>query len=256
MNHRIALYLSGKYPGSFTTPDKLLFMDSLQAISGREFSDDKIKMFWMFWQVDEYEFYLSFLNKVQRSFPDNYIELLYKLKIPSDIIGKSEGVFDHDAFMENLIAVEKITQSQSKWKAFEDFLKNMFDKIEWLSVLDIKQEDDEQIDVIVKNNINRPFWIGLQSSIILIEAKNWSTSTPTATLNTLRWKIGWHKNFARIWIVVALKWFTSEVDKNLVRDWSSDNIIVPINWDDIKAMLQGKEDPVLRLENKLTDAFK
>jgi hypothetical protein len=65
-----------------------------------------------------------------------------------------------------------------------------------------------------------------------------------------------HKNFSRIWIVVALTWFTSEIEKNQLRDWAWEKILVAIDWNDIEEMLINKEEPILWLENKITDAFR
>lgn len=255
-NHWIALYLCWKYPWLYKTPDKLLFIESLQQISQKEFSDEKIKLFWLFWQVDEYEFYLSFLNKIERNFKSEYIELIDKLAIPEEIVGKISRIFDYTYFKDKLNVLKSITNSQKKWTAFEIFLKELFNKIQWFEVLNVEQSSDEQIDLIVKNNINRPFWISLQTSLILVEAKNRTKNTSTEVLNTLRWKMDWHKNFSRIWVVIALNWFTSEVEKNQLRDWSWDKILVAIDWNDIEKMLNNKENPIIWLENKITDSFK
>ena len=255
-NHWIALYLCGKYPWLHKTPDKLLFMDSLSHISSKDFSDEKFKMFWMFWTVDEYEFYLSFLNKVERDYKDNYIELIGKLDIPDEIKNKLKTIFNHNYFLQELNNLKTITHSQTKWTAFENFLKELFWKIDWLTVINSKPASDEQIDLIIKNNINTPFCISLHSPLIIVEAKNHEKNTPTEVINTMRWKLCWHNNLSRVWIIISLNWFTSEVEKNQIRDWAWDKVLVAIDWNDIEEMLTNKEDPILWIENKITEAFK
>lgn len=255
-NHWIALYLVGKYPGLPYTPDKLLFIDSLQTISPKDFSDEKIKMFGLFGQIDEYEFYLSYLNKLQRDFPENFNQFLRIVSIPDTIINISEKIFSHFTFLEEFSALQNITETTKKGKAFEDFLKKMFNAIDGLEVLEIKQSPDEQIDLIIKNNINRPFWIYLNNPIFIGEAKNWTDKTPTSVLNTLRGKMDGHSNFSHIGFVIALNGFTERIENNIVRDGGGKKIIVPINGDDIGALLRRKLDPIDWLENKITDAFK
>lgn len=256
-NHWIALYLTGKYPGYFYTPDKLLFIDELQAINPLSFSDEKIKLFGMFGKVNEYEFYLSFLNKLERSFNGQYNDFLDRIKIPKDIIDIFiQPSFNHKKFLEKFNILKSITDVTKKGIAFEDFLKEMFDEFNGLEVVNISNPSDEQIDIILKNNVERPFWISLRSSLLIGEAKNWKAKTNTEVFNTLRGKMDGHKNFCRVGFVIALNGFTSEVEKNSIRDGSGEKIVIPIIGDDISKLLIEEIDPIDWMENIIIKVFK
>jgi hypothetical protein len=257
-NHWLALYLTGKYPGYFKTPDKLLFIDKLQEINPTTFSDEKVKLFGMFGQVDEYEFYLGFINKVERNFPTEFSNFTKALEIPQEILDKinKNKTFNHTELLEEFIRLKWDTDSTTKWKWFEVFLEKFFWSIQWLEVIKIEQAEDEQIDLVIKNNINRPFWSQLGSPLILWEAKNWTSKTNTAVFNNLRGKLSWHKNFSKIWIVIAMNEFTWVVEQNLMRDGASDSIIFPIRGKEIEDLLTSREDPIVWLEERLTWAFK
>ena len=255
-NHWVALYLSGKYPGFFRTPDKLFFIDSLQSINPTAFSDEKIKMLGLFGLVDEYEFYYSFLNKIERDFSDQFIEFLDILNVPKEIRNIWKVSFNHIQLLNEFKITKGEQNSQAKGKAFEEFLKKFFGSIEGLEVIEIKQASDEQIDLVLKNNVNRPFWIQLGSPLFIGEAKNWTNKTPTEVFNTLRGKMDGHKNFSRIGIVIAMKGFTEEVSKNLIRDGAGEKIIFPITGDNIESLLISKIDPIDWLEEKITWAFR
>ncbi len=255
-NHWLALYLSGKYPRFFKTPDKLLFIDALQSINPNSFSDEKIKMFGMFGQVNEYEFYLSFLNKVERTFSENFPTLLSRLQIPKEIQDKCLKFFDHNSLLQEFEKVEADDDKTTKGKAFEGFLNRFFDAMDGLEVINIEQAKDEQIDLVIKNNINRPFWAQLGSPLFIGEAKNWTKNTPTEVFNTLKGKMDGHKNFSRIGIVIAMKDFTSVIDQTIMRDGAGDKIIFPITGENIRKLLVSKQNPIDWLEEQLTNAFR
>ncbi len=257
-NHWLALYLTGKYPGYFHTPDKLLFIDELQAINPTTFSDEKIKMFGMFGQVDEYEFYLSFLNKVERNFADKFSPFLQSLNIPKEIIAQSiKKIFNHTFLLQEFQKVKADTNTTTKGKAFEGFLKIFFDNMDGLEVVEIeRQASDQQINFILKNNVNRPFWISLGSSLLIGEAKNWKDKTPTKEIATLSDKVNDHKNFSCIGVFVAMNGFTEELDETQKRKGSSEKIIIPIQGDHIETLLTERQDPIDWLEERIIAAFK
>lgn len=255
-NHWIALYLTGKHPGHFRTPDKLLFIDSLKVVSPTEFSDEKIKLLAMFGQVDEYEFYLSHIAKVEREFPGKLGAFMSSLGIPDEIRGDEVSFFDRKALLEDFELVRADSNTTTKGEAFEVFLKKFFASIPGLEVLNIEQASDEQIDLIIKNNVDRPFWMHLNSPILLGEAKNWSKNTPTAVLHELRGKMDGHRNFSKIGIVIALNGFTKEAEKNQARDGAGEKIMIKITGADIADLLSGASDPLDWLETRIVDAFR
>ena len=66
-NQEIALQLAGKGV-PYKVPDKLLFIDTLQELNPKEFSDEKLSRLCWFGIINEVEFYLTMLNKIERDF--------------------------------------------------------------------------------------------------------------------------------------------------------------------------------------------
>lgn len=257
-NHWLALYLTGKYPGFFHTPDKLLFIDELQAINPSTFSDEKIKMFGMFGQVDEYEFYLSFLGKVERNFTDKFVLFLEKLNIPKEIRDQSiKKFFDHDLLLQEFQKVKADKGKTTKGKTFEEFLKTFFDAIDGLEVVEIKQASDEQIDLVIKNNVDRPFWYQLNSPLFLIEAKNHKDKIGTQDIEVLENRVSnKHANFTKLGLFFAVNGFTEPTEELQKRNGGRNFIISHILGEDIEKLLTEKQNPIDWLEERIISAFR
>ena len=224
---------------------------------------EKLSFFWEQANKFEEEFYRLVFEKFYSQSKKDELEkaklnkLLQELNL-LDLIERTW--FNYEKLLQEFNSITKTKtksgDSQIKWKQFEEFLKNLFNSINWFEIIDIKQAEDEQIDLVIKNNINKPFWLNLKSPVILWEAKNWSSRTSTEVINTLRWKLVWHSNLSKIWFVIAMNWFTKVVDSNLLRDWASDSrIIVAITWEDIKKMLSKKINPLYWLEWLIMKSF-
>lgn len=226
----------------------------------------KITFFWN--QAKEYEeefYYLVFELLYSKASKDEsektkLTKFIKDLSIPSDITGEQTN-FDYEWLKTQFEKINKwktwIKQgdSQAKWKEFESFLKNFFNSIYWFEIVSIKQASDEQIDLVIKNNVDRPFWINLGTSLIIWEAKNRTKTTGTDVFAVLKSKVLEHRNFSNLWIVFAINGFSSEVEENMKRDWALWVIMVAITWDDISSMLTNKENPIDWLERKITDSF-
>lgn len=255
--HWLALYLTGKYPGKAITPDKVRFFDVLQRLNPTVFSDDKIRLYDI---KDDFELYFSFLWKVERDFPSDYGNFLLEIGIPEDLIQISvlfprrELKKDFEE-LKNMSLLKTKNSSQKKWKALEDFLRKFFWFMPGIWIHEIKQAKDEQIDLILKNNVNRPSWIQLQSPLIMWEAKNYDKNTGTDVLNTLDGKINNHENFVRVGFVIALNDFTAPTEIQLVRK-NGKHILVLINGAQIEQLLDSSIDPIDWLEEKIFDSFK
>lgn len=226
----------------------------------------KITFFWN--QAKEYEeefYYLVFELLYSKASKDDSEKIklskfIKDLSIPSDTIGEQIS-FDYEWLkteFENILnfkAKKSDWTAQKKWKQFEEFLKSFFNNIEWLEIINVKYASDEQIDLVLKNNVNKPFWINLWSSLIVWEAKNRIDKTDTATIKQFRTTLSDHENFSKLGFFFAMNWFTSEVEKTLLKASAKGQIIVTITWDDIRKMLTSKENPIDWLEKKITDSF-
>lgn len=103
MNHWIALYLTGKYPGRYLVPDKLRFIDAAFEAFPSEFSDAKVRLIE---NLSEYEFYFTVLNKIERLSREKYNDFLIKLEVPSVLnnpVNVDEKIYDADVIAKFLL---------------------------------------------------------------------------------------------------------------------------------------------------------
>lgn len=256
---KIALYLSGKIPPDYIKFSRLEFFEHLETIY--EFDISKQEFYWR--QAKEYEEELYFLvidylhgksvkDKNQKVKFDGFIK---KLGIPDEVLGTSN--IDYVSLKNDWDKLKLETNSQTKWKLLEDFLEELFNSIPWLEVAKKNlNNEDEEIDLVLKNNIPSPFFQSLKSPVILVEAKNWQTNIPTKETRNFTMKCDDHKNLTRVWIFVSVNWFTEVHDDLLKRAWSKDYIPVLISWEDIDGFLDSWIPLVNFLENKIVDSLK
>jgi hypothetical protein len=75
---------------------------------------------------------------------------------------------------------------------------------------------DEEIDLVVRNHVDDPFWQALRSPLILVECKNWTAPVGTKEVRDFETKLRDHP-LAQVGIFVALNGFTGEVKSALLR---------------------------------------
>jgi hypothetical protein len=109
---------------------------------------------------------------------------------------------------------------------------------------------DEEVDLVVKNNINRPFWLAFSSPVFFIECKNWSTPVGSKELRDFEVKLRNHAKLAKIGFFVSLNGFTSEVESELKRMGRDAYHIVLINRHDIDDYLSSSADFFTWLEKR------
>jgi hypothetical protein len=180
-------------------------------------------------------------------------KLLKELNLPSEIYNISKW-FNYEWLkteFDNIIKTKTDKdswESQTKWKQFEVFLENLFNEIDWLEVTKINQAEDEQIDLVIKNNIDKPFWLNFKSPVIIWEAKNHSTNMWTRDIKSFITTLRSHNNLSKIWFFISMKWFAKTTDTTIKVEWPTDKIIVKISWDDIKILLENELNPLDWLE--------
>jgi restriction endonuclease Mrr len=89
----------------------------------------------------------------------------------------------------------------------------------------------EEIDLVLKNNVDRPFWSALDSPLIFVECKNWSSSVGAAELRDFEMKLLNHGPLARVGFFVAPGGFTEGARTELRRGGRSDHTVVLIDGD-------------------------
>ena len=260
---KISLYLSGK-TSPYEKFSRLEFFDYLEDIF--DYKLEKIDFYWKQAKEFEEEFYHLVFDKLySKSKKDEWEKgkldkLLQELDLPNEIYNISKW-FNYELLkteFDNIIKTKTDKdswESQTKWKQFEVFLEKLFNGIDWLEVTEINQADDEQIDLVIKNNIDKPFWLNFKSPVIIWEAKNWSVNTPVKEIAILSDKLWDHNNFSKIGFFIAMNWFTKPTEQKLERKWWWDKIIVKITWKNIEKLLIEKLNPLKWLEWLVMKSF-
>ena len=107
------------------------------------------------------------------------------------------------ARIENLYSRMLKADSRQKGKALEDFTQEVFKAIKGLSVIGSnKRLRAEELDIVLKNDINRGFWRFVGSPIIG-ECKNWSSKVSAREISVLLKKLESISPDAKTGIIIA-----------------------------------------------------
>lgn len=134
-----------------------------------------------------------------------------------------------------------IGDANEKGRALEDAIEMLFRLGSGL-VLQEKRvtTGDEEIDLVYRNNVNRPFWLNHQSPLLFVECKNWSANVGASEIRNFEGKLRNHRG-ARIGLMIAGVGFTTEVDNALRRQSREDFHITLISVDAILAFCRNDQ---------------
>jgi len=82
MNHWIALYLSGQYPGYYKLPNRFDVLFKIKQLDSTNFNDSLLSLLQ---NKGDLEFYNTLLETFQEIHPDQYEDLLNRLNIPQKV---------------------------------------------------------------------------------------------------------------------------------------------------------------------------
>jgi restriction endonuclease Mrr len=126
-------------------------------------------------------------------------------------------------------ALPRARTPDEKGRVLESLLAALFSGERELEIAERRYSTgDEEIDLIVKNNVDRPFWHALDSPLIFIECKNWSTPVGAAEIRDFEGKMTNHAPLCRVALFVAARGFTSDAFTQLVRA-SRDHVLVLVD---------------------------
>lgn len=132
--------------------------------------------------------------------------------------------------------------SYEKGLNLEIFTATLVDSIKGLSIIEKNLRSEfEELDLIVKNNINNPFIQTLNSPILLIECKNWSTPVGVDEARVFESKIRELGKRANIGMFVAINGVTSAFKKHLNNIKREDYTIVVITYTDINELIYSSD---------------
>jgi hypothetical protein len=154
-------------------------------------------------------------------------------------------------------ALIKEPHKNKKGKRLEEFSTQLFSFDQGLVVDSVNHPtENEEIDLILKNKINDPFWIQLNSPFIFIECKNWSSSVGSPEIKLFKSKVDDHKNVVRVGFMISVNGFAKGLTVEQIRAVSQDKILCGIEGKDIEFFLNSKTSLIEFLEEFITRSIK
>lgn len=251
---KIALELSGKVAPDYKKYNRLEFMEYLEEI------------FWL--SLDKIEFYRRQAKEYEEDFYFLILDLLYNKSLKDD---NEKIKFDkliqniNNQFLYNTISnlwnewdiVKKETDKYKKWQSLEIFLEKLLSYISWFEIIERNLRlEDEEFDLVIKNNSTRPFIQNFNTPLILLEAKNWINKIEAKEFNAFKWKLSNHKNLVKLWIFVSMSWFTSWVSLSQIRANAAGENIIIITWEDIEDLINNNKNIDEWFETKIISWLK
>jgi hypothetical protein len=127
----------------------------------------------------------------------------------------------------------KVASPHEKGRALEELMRVIFGTPVGLEVIATRYSTgDEEIDLVVKNNIERPFWSALDSPLVFVECKNWSSAVGAPEIRNFEVKMMNHP-LARVGFFVAPGGFTDGARTEQRRGSRSDYTVVFIDGGDL-----------------------
>jgi restriction endonuclease Mrr len=139
--------------------------------------------------------------------------------------------------------------AQAKGEALEELMAAVFSITPQLQVVErTYSTGDEEIDLVVKNNVDRPFWHGLGSPLLFVECKNWSKPVGAPEVRNFEVKLQNHAPLARVGILVAPGGFTSEVSNAIRRSSRDQYTLALVRGRDLTDLTRGSKSVLDWLE--------
>lgn len=146
------------------------------------------------------------------------------------------------------------TGAQAKGEALEGLMGAAFSIKPHLQVVQRRYSTgDEEIDLVVKNNVGRPFWTGLGSPLLFVECKNWTARVGAPEIRNFEGKLANHAPLARIGILVAPGGFTTEAVSAVKRSSREARTIALVDHEDLEALAHGAQTVLEWLEEQLCE---
>jgi hypothetical protein len=150
----------------------------------------------------------------------------------------------------------KKTDAYIKGKILEDLMEIIFSSIKGLEIIDKRMSNgDEEIDLTIKNNIDKTFWSSLSSPCFFVECKNWSTKINSKEIRDFETKMRNHKRLVKVGFFISYNGFTKEAIIELKRASRDEYHVVTIDGNDIKNLASSKIDTLAWLEMLVTKFY-
>lgn len=140
-------------------------------------------------------------------------------------------------------------ESQRKGKALETLIAALFSSVEGFNVIGSNvNTQTEEIDVAIRNESNHPIW-QKEGSLILVECKNWHSKRVGKNEFVLfKEKIENRAGRCRLGFLICTETFADTVTKEMLRSSKTDLLVVPIDGEKLRQLVQSQNRNQLLLE--------
>lgn len=150
-----------------------------------------------------------------------------------------------------LDALPNARTADEKGRALEMVLDAVITGDEQLQIVERRYSTgDEEIDLLVKNNVERPFWLALNSPLIFFECKNWSGSVGSKEVRAFEGNLLNHAAICRVGVLVAANGYSSEAFDQVKRA-SRDRVLVLITLADLESAFRSGAPVATWLEEQI-----
>ena len=141
-------------------------------------------------------------------------------------------------FPELIDRVKKEKDSNIKGRLLEELMHKFFSFVKGFEVIERLKTETEEIDLVIFNKSTIPLW-QKESSLILVECKNWSGKCGKNELVVFKEKIINRKGRAKIGFFISWNGFAKTFTKEDLRSSQGDILIVPVTGKNIIEALSG-----------------
>ncbi len=135
-------------------------------------------------------------------------------------------------FPELIERVENERNSNAKGRLLEELMCKFFSFVKGFEITERLKTETEEIDLVILNKATSSIW-RKESSLILVECKNWSGKCGKNELVVFKEKIVNRKGRAKIGFFVSWNGFTETFTKEDLRSSQSDILVIPVTGKDV-----------------------
>lgn len=147
-------------------------------------------------------------------------------------IANEYSSFKSFEFPEIIDRVESEKDSNIKGRLLEELMHKFFSFVDGFEIIERLKTETEEIDLVILNKSAIPIW-QKESSLILVECKNWSSKCGKNELVIFKEKIANRKGRAKIGFFVSWNGFAGTFTKEDLRSSQGDILIVPVTGKDV-----------------------
>jgi CheY-like chemotaxis protein len=135
-------------------------------------------------------------------------------------------------------AVETETDPNRKGKLLEDLMVLLFKTIPGFRHASARRRnEEEEIDVVIRNESVDPFWVNERTSYILAECKNWTRPAGATEIRSFLWKLSRKFNRSRLGLFIAPGGFSGPLKTDLHGERRDDFLVLLIGREDLRGFV-------------------